>query len=106
MLRSSTAEDVGLCYVQSAPSPTSTQLSQCYVLSCRLKILFGLAGLRAAELHGNLTQAMRLQALETFRQQEADYLICTDVAARGLDIQGVETVINFDCPKVRDMRCG
>jgi ATP-dependent RNA helicase DDX27 len=69
---------------------------------CRLKILFGLAGLRAAELHGNLTQAMRLQALETFRQQEADYLICTDVAARGLDIQGVETVINFDCPKVSD----
>jgi len=36
----------------------------------RLKILFGLSGLKAAELHGNLTQAMRLDALESFRKQE------------------------------------
>lgn len=64
----------------------------------RLKILFGLAGLKAAELHGNLTQAMRLDALESFRKQEVDFLIATDVAARGLDIVGVETVINFHCP--------
>ncbi|KAL3689685.1 hypothetical protein R1sor_015994 [Riccia sorocarpa] len=64
----------------------------------RLKILFGLLGLKAAELHGNLTQAMRLDALEAFRKQEADFLLCTDVAARGLDIVGVETVINYECP--------
>ncbi|KAG0567645.1 hypothetical protein KC19_7G151100 [Ceratodon purpureus] len=64
----------------------------------RLKILFGLSGLKAAELHGNLTQAMRLDALESFRKQEVDFLIATDVAARGLDIVGVETVINFHCP--------
>ncbi|CAK9219563.1 unnamed protein product [Sphagnum troendelagicum] len=65
----------------------------------RLKILFGLSGLKAAELHGNLTQAMRLDALESFRKQEVDYLIATDVAARGLDIMGVETVVNFHCPR-------
>ncbi|BFI34140.1 ATP-dependent RNA helicase DDX27 [Marchantia polymorpha subsp. ruderalis] len=64
----------------------------------RLKILFGLLGLKAAELHGNLTQAMRLDALEIFRKQEADFLLATDVAARGLDIVGVETVINYECP--------
>lgn len=64
----------------------------------RLKILFGLAGLKAAELLGNLTQAMRLDALESFRKQEVDFLIATDVAAHGLDIVGVETVINFHCP--------
>ncbi|KAL2632017.1 hypothetical protein R1flu_016703 [Riccia fluitans] len=64
----------------------------------RLKILFGLLGLKAAELHGNLTQAMRLDALEAFRSQQADFLLCTDVAARGLDIVGVETVINYECP--------
>ncbi|KAK6938969.1 Helicase, C-terminal [Dillenia turbinata] len=65
----------------------------------RLKILFGLAGFKAAELHGNLTQAQRLDALELFRKQEADFLIATDVAARGLDIIGVQTVINFACPR-------
>ncbi|KAH9307942.1 hypothetical protein KI387_035853, partial [Taxus chinensis] len=65
----------------------------------RLKILFGLSGLKAAELHGDLTQAQRLDALELFRKQEVDFLIATDVAARGLDIIGVQTVINFACPR-------
>ncbi|OVA19622.1 Helicase [Macleaya cordata] len=65
----------------------------------RLKILFGLAGLKAAELHGNLTQVQRLDALELFRKQQVDFLIATDVAARGLDIIGVQTVINFACPR-------
>ncbi|KAH7849415.1 hypothetical protein Vadar_017513 [Vaccinium darrowii] len=65
----------------------------------RLKILFGLVGLKAAELHGNLTQTQRLDALEVFRKQQVDFLIATDVAARGLDIIGVKTVINFACPR-------
>ncbi|CAN6923119.1 unnamed protein product [Brassica oleracea] len=94
----------------------------------RLKILFGLTGLKAAELHGNLTQAQRLdvrnldssaypsvslfarahlnrivlQSLELFRKQEVDFLIATDVAARGLDIIGVQTVINYACPREID----
>ncbi|XP_010449739.1 PREDICTED: DEAD-box ATP-dependent RNA helicase 28 [Camelina sativa] len=68
----------------------------------RLKILFGLAGLKAAELHGNLTQAQRLDSLELFRKQEVDFLIATDVAARGLDIIGVQTVINYACPREID----
>lgn len=65
----------------------------------RLKILFGLAGFKAAELHGNLTQAQRLDALELFRRQEVEFLIATNVAARGLDIIGVQTVINYECPR-------
>ncbi|XP_072955239.1 DEAD-box ATP-dependent RNA helicase 28 [Typha angustifolia] len=65
----------------------------------RLKIIFGLAGMKAAELHGNLTQTQRLEALELFRKQEVDFLIATDVAARGIDIVGVQTVINFACPR-------
>lgn len=64
----------------------------------RLKLIFGLSRLRASELHGNMSQAQRLQALEDFRSGEAKYLIATDVASRGLDILGVETVISFDPP--------
>ncbi|PSC68971.1 DEAD-box ATP-dependent RNA helicase 28 [Micractinium conductrix] len=66
----------------------------------RLKILFGLAGLPpAGELHGDMTQAARLESLERFRKGEVAFLLATDVAARGLDILGVEAVVNYDCPK-------
>ena len=65
----------------------------------RLKIILGLGGLAAAEIHGDLTQAQRLESLERFKRGEVSYLVATDVAARGLDIQGVESVINFDCPR-------
>lgn len=64
----------------------------------RFKILFGLTKLKSAELHGNLTQAQRLAALDSFRDGSVDFLLCTDLAARGLDIAGVETVINYDMP--------
>lgn len=65
----------------------------------RLNLLFGLSGLKASELHGNMTQAQRLEALEKFRNKESSFLIATDVAARGLDIIGVKTVINYDSPR-------
>lgn len=64
----------------------------------RMSILFGLLGLKAAELHGNLTQRQRLEALERFRLGECDFLLCTDVASRGLDIPGIKNVINFEFP--------
>lgn len=64
----------------------------------RAKILFGLAGLPAAELHGNLTQQQRLQALDDFRDGKTQFLLATDLAGRGLDISSVQTVINNDLP--------
>ncbi|KAI9475819.1 MAG: P-loop containing nucleoside triphosphate hydrolase protein [Benjaminiella poitrasii] len=68
------------------------------VAAHQMKILFGLMGLSAAELHGNLSQEQRLEALERFRDSEVDYLLATDLAARGLDIKGIETVINYNMP--------
>ncbi|CAN8073336.1 unnamed protein product [Agarophyton chilense] len=68
------------------------------VTAHHFKILFGLSKLKSAELHGNLSQAQRLAALDEFRKGTVDYLLCTDLAARGLDIAGVETVINYDMP--------
>ncbi len=65
----------------------------------RLYVLFGLVGLNATELHGNLTQLQRLEALALFKEHKTDFLICTDLAARGIDIKGVQTVINMHMPR-------
>ncbi|KAK0527515.1 nucleolar DEAD-box protein required for synthesis of 60S ribosomal subunit [Tilletia horrida] len=72
-------------------------------LAHQLTIVFGLLGLAAAELHGDLSQEQRMASLEQFRKGERDFLIATDLASRGLDIRGVETVINFDMPASWEM---
>ena len=68
------------------------------VVAHRMMIVAGLCGIKCGELHGNLTQTQRLEALEAFKNREIDVLLCTDLAARGLDISSVETVINYEMP--------
>eukprot|EP00752_Nemacystus_decipiens_P008413 g7522.t1 len=72
------------------------------VLAHRLNIVLGIAGIRAAELHGNLAMTQRLEALDRFKRGEVTVLVATDLAARGLDITGVHTVINFEMPRSAD----
>ena len=55
-------------------------------------------GLKTTALHGDKSQDERLKALEAFKTGEVDLLVCTDVAARGLDIKDVPAVFNFDVP--------
>ena len=55
-------------------------------------------GLSTTALHGDKSQDERLKALDAFKKGEVDLLVCTDVAARGLDIKDVPAVFNFDIP--------
>ncbi len=51
-----------------------------------------------AVIHGDLTQAQRERALENFRRGRVRFLVATDVASRGLDIEGISHVVNYDVP--------
>jgi superfamily II DNA/RNA helicase len=66
----------------------------CARLACSLER----DGLKTTALHGDKSQDERLKALEAFKKGEVDLLVCTDVAARGLDIKDVPAVFNFDIP--------
>ncbi|ACI98780.1 DEAD/DEAH box helicase [Rhodospirillum centenum] len=55
-------------------------------------------GFNAGALHGDMVQSKRTETLEAFKQGSIDLLVCSDVAARGIDIKGVSHVFNFDVP--------
>lgn len=59
-------------------------------------------GIEALAIHGGLTQDKRKRILERFHEKNTFVLVCTDVAARGLDIKGVSHVYNYDIPKTSD----
>jgi superfamily II DNA/RNA helicase len=56
-------------------------------------------GFKAATIHGDLGQSAREKALNDFKAGKSDVLIATDVAARGIDIDGITHVINYQCPE-------
>eukprot|EP01061_Rhynchopus_euleeides_P046999 TRINITY_DN9190_c0_g1_i1.p1 TRINITY_DN9190_c0_g1~~TRINITY_DN9190_c0_g1_i1.p1 ORF type:complete len:670 (+),score=333.75 TRINITY_DN9190_c0_g1_i1:147-2012(+) len=64
----------------------------------RVNVLLQLCGVHSDELHQEKTQTERLEALDKFRNRTISVLVTTEVAARGLDIDGVRTVINYDLP--------
>ena len=57
-------------------------------------------GLDAKAIHGNKSQPQRLKALEAFRNGTCKVLVATDIAARGIDIDGISHVVNFEVPNV------
>ncbi|MBJ8071632.1 MULTISPECIES: DEAD/DEAH box helicase [Bacillus cereus group] len=56
-------------------------------------------GYNCSELHGDIPQAKRERVMKSFREAKIQYLIATDVAARGLDVDGVTHVFNYDIPE-------
>nr|OQO08739.1 hypothetical protein B0A51_17992 [Rachicladosporium sp. CCFEE 5018] len=68
-----------------------------------VRVVFALCGLKAAELHGSMSQEQRIQAIESFRSGTASFLLATDLASRGLDIKGIQTVINYEAPQSHEI---
>jgi ATP-dependent RNA helicase RhlE len=58
------------------------------------------AGIDAAAIHGNKSQGARERALEGFKRGTVSVLVATDIAARGIDVDGVTHVVNYDLPNV------
>lgn len=65
----------------------------------RARVVFGLCGIQAGELHGSMSQEQRLAALAAFRSGETTHLLATDLASRGLDVPGVACVLNYSAPQ-------
>ncbi|HWJ97171.1 MAG TPA: DEAD/DEAH box helicase [Acidimicrobiales bacterium] len=66
--------------------------------SDRIARQLGNAGVKAAAIHGNRSQAQRERALEAFHRGDVQALVATDVAARGIHVDGVLGVVHFDLP--------
>src|SRR5690606_38267584 len=59
-------------------------------------------GISAAAIHGNKAQNARQRALSSFKAQTTRVLVATDIAARGIDVDDLEYVINFDIPNISE----
>ncbi|KAI0840343.1 DEAD-domain-containing protein [Hypoxylon sp. FL0890] len=69
----------------------------------RARIIFALFNLPCSELHGSMNQAQRIASVEAFRDGKVGFLLATDLASRGLDIKGVDTVINYEGPQTLEI---
>ena len=83
------AEGRGLTIVFSRTKRSADQVASALTLR----------GFAAAAVHGDLGQSQRERAMRAFRSGKVDVLVATDVAARGLDVDDVTHVINYECPE-------
>jgi len=64
----------------------------------KIRRKLGSAGIEAVAIHSNRSQSQRQKALDGFRNGKFQVMVATDIAARGIDVQGISHVINFDVP--------
>jgi len=89
-----------LCRILDVEEPTSS------IIFCRTKRgvdeltqALQARGYNAEGMHGDMSQGQRLQTLNRFKKGCIEFLVATDVAARGIDIEGISHVINYDLPQ-------
>ncbi|XP_066324104.1 DEAD-box ATP-dependent RNA helicase 10-like [Miscanthus floridulus] len=90
------------CYLLHVLNERQDSMIMIFVRTCESTRLLALMlrnlGLKAMSISGQMSQDKRLGALNRFKAKDCNILICTDVASRGLDIQGVDMVIDYDTP--------
>ncbi|KAL6615066.1 hypothetical protein ACP70R_037336 [Stipagrostis hirtigluma subsp. patula] len=90
------------CYLVHVLNEMRGNTIMIFVRTCESTRLLALMlrnlGFNAISISGQLSQDKRLGALNRFKAKDCNILTCTDVASRGLDIQGVDVVINYDFP--------
>jgi len=96
---------------QGSKSDTLVQLLEFYrpdscMIFCNTKkmvddvaALLGTKGYNSAAIHGDLKQEMRTIVMDRFKQKKLNILVCTDVAARGIDVDDLDIVVNYDVPQ-------
>jgi len=96
---------------QGSKSDTLVQLLEFYrpdscMVFCNTKkmvddvaALLGAKGYNSAAIHGDLKQEMRTIVMDRFKQKKLNVLVCTDVAARGIDVDDLDIVFNYDVPQ-------
>ena len=85
-------------YLTSQPVERAVVFTRTKQSAERVATRLSRAGLSADAIHGNKTQNARQRTLQAFRSNRVTVLVATDVAARGLDVDGVSHVINYDLP--------
>lgn len=99
-LQDSTLREAALIHLVESHFTTRTLIFSKTKKTChRLAIILNLLGKKVCELHGDMTQQQRFDAFENFKEQKFDIMLATDLAARGLDIKGLQYVINFELPQ-------
>uniref|UniRef100_A0A0E0EFK6 RNA helicase n=1 Tax=Oryza meridionalis TaxID=40149 RepID=A0A0E0EFK6_9ORYZ len=90
------------CYLIHVLNKMPGSMIMVFVRTCESTRLLALMlrnlRFKAISISGQMSQDKRLGALNRFRTRDCNILVCTDVASRGLDIQGVDVVINYDFP--------
>lgn len=112
-----TVDTIKQCYYRVNHNEKNTQLSRLLLLeqpeSCmifcntkiavdRVQSFLSRKGYECHALHGDIPQGRRLQTIQKFKQGDFHLLVATDVAARGIHIEGLSLVINYDVPNEKD----
>jgi len=90
--------DVLAKILQAKPSGQTLVFTRTKYGADKLAAFLKKEGIPAHALHGDKAQSHRTRTLEAFRRGVADILVATDIAARGIDVEGIRMVVNFDVP--------